>query len=119
MPTASPRSYKVPSGESAGSKYTLSENVHADAARAMRLVRSHAREWNVDPARSVSWVSRPEVEVAGKIETNSTPEIHAEDPIERVIRAPDFSVLVYPSYRPAQGVEDPRCSRSERCSAVS
>src|SRR5271154_7480005 len=34
-----------------GSKYTLPEHVYADAARAMRLVRSHAKEWGVDPAR--------------------------------------------------------------------
>ena len=34
-----------------GSKYTLPDQVYADAARSMRLVRSHAKEWNIDPAR--------------------------------------------------------------------
>ena len=34
-----------------GSKYTLPEHVYADAARSMRLVRSRAKEWGVDPER--------------------------------------------------------------------
>src|SRR4051794_3940764 len=34
-----------------GSKYTLPNEVYADAARAVRLTRSHAKEWNLDTAR--------------------------------------------------------------------
>src|SRR5438105_5273429 len=34
-----------------GSAYTLPEHVYADAARAVRLVRSRAAEWRIDPAR--------------------------------------------------------------------
>lgn len=34
-----------------GSKYTLPNEVYADAARAVRMVRSRAQEWNIDPAR--------------------------------------------------------------------
>ena len=37
-----------------GSKYTLPEHVYADAARSMRLVRSRAKEWGVDPNGSAS-----------------------------------------------------------------
>ena len=32
-----------------GSKYTLAKEVYADAARTVRLVRSNAKEWNIDP----------------------------------------------------------------------
>src|SRR5271154_5226154 len=34
-----------------GSKYTLPDQVYADAARAVRIVRSRATEWGVDPAK--------------------------------------------------------------------
>src|SRR5438270_9308416 len=34
-----------------GSKYTLPNEVYADAARSVRLVRSRAEEWRVDPSR--------------------------------------------------------------------
>src|SRR6266853_1965973 len=34
-----------------GSHYTVQDNAWADASRAMRLVRSRAKEWSVDPAR--------------------------------------------------------------------
>ena len=33
------------------STYTLPKEVYADAARALRLVRSRAKEWNFDPAK--------------------------------------------------------------------
>src|SRR6266851_5268307 len=34
-----------------GSHYTVDGNALPDAARAMRMVRNHAKEWGVDPAR--------------------------------------------------------------------
>src|SRR5216117_2276839 len=34
-----------------GSKYTLPNEGYADAARAVRLTRSRAKDWNLDPAR--------------------------------------------------------------------
>src|ERR1700688_258739 len=34
-----------------GSHYTVQDHAWADAARAMRLIRSRAKEWSVDPAR--------------------------------------------------------------------
>jgi len=47
----------------------LAEHVHADAARAMRLVRSHAKEWNVDPSKIGFAGFSAGGEVAGMIET--------------------------------------------------
>jgi acetyl esterase/lipase len=84
-----------------GSKYTLPGEVYADAARAMRLVRSRAKEWNIDPARIGFEGFSAGGEVAGMIETRfdgGKPD--AADPIERVSSRPDFNILVYPSYRP-------------------
>src|SRR5712692_7950031 len=84
-----------------GSKYTLPEHVYADAARAMRLVRSHAKEWGVDPGRIGFAGFSAGGEVAGMIGTKfDAGKPDAEDPIEHASSRPDFSVLVYPWYRP-------------------
>ncbi len=83
------------------SKYTLPEQVYADAARAMRIVRSRAGEWNIDANRIGFIGFSAGGEVAGMIGTkfdNGKPD--AQDPIERVSSRPDFNVLVYPWYRP-------------------
>lgn len=83
------------------SKYTLPDQVYADATRAMRLVRSKSGEWNLDPARIGFIGFSAGGEVAGMIETKFDPgRPEADDPVERVSSRPDFSVLVYPWYRP-------------------
>jgi endo-1,4-beta-xylanase len=84
-----------------GSKYTLPGEVYADAARAIRLVRTHAKEWGVDPSRIGFAGFSAGGEVAGMIETKfDAGKPDAEDPIERASSRPDFTVLVYPWYRP-------------------
>lgn len=84
-----------------GSKYTLPEHVYADAARSVRLVRSRAREWNLDAARIGFIGFSAGGEVTGMIETRyDAGKPDAEDPIERASSRPDFAVLVYPFYRP-------------------
>jgi acetyl esterase/lipase len=90
-----------------GSKYTLAEHVYADAARAMRLVRSHAKEWGVDPARIGFSGFSAGGEVAGMIETRfDAGQGDAQDPVERVNSRPDFTVLIYPWYRPGANQPD-------------
>jgi len=84
-----------------GVTYTLDGDVYADAARAVRLVRSRAEEWHVDPKRVGFSGFSAGGQVAGMIETrfdagNST----AADPVERQSSRPDFSVLIYPGGRP-------------------
>src|ERR1700722_12167686 len=75
-----------------GSKYTLPDQVYADAARATRLVRSHAKEWGVDPTRIGFSGFSAGGEVAGMIETKfDAGKPDAEDPIERVSSRPDFN----------------------------
>ena len=84
-----------------GSKYTLPEHVYSDAARAMRLVRSRAAEWKLDPARIGFMGFSAGGEVAGMIETKfDAGNPSADDAIERASSRPDFAVLVYPWYRP-------------------
>lgn len=67
-----------------------------DAKRAVRLVRSHAREWGLDPARigyaGFSAGSNTARTVAA-VADSGNPD--ATDPIERVSSRPDYLVLVY------------------------
>jgi acetyl esterase/lipase len=91
------------------SKYTLPEHVYADAARSIRLVRSHAKEWNIDPKRVGFAGFSAGGEVTGMVETRfdaGKPSDH--DPIERESSRPDFTVSIYPWYRPgAMNPNDP------------
>ncbi len=84
-----------------GVKYTLPNEVYADAARSVRLVRSRAKEWGVDTGRIGFIGFSAGGEVAGMIETRfDAGKPDAEDPIERVSSRPDFNILIYPFYRP-------------------
>lgn len=96
---------------SPGSKYTLPEHVYADAARAMRLVRSRAAEWKIDPKRIGFMGFSAGGEVAGMIETRFDSGAPGDpDPVEQASSRPDFTVLVYPWYRPGvyKAAEDAR-----------
>ena len=84
-----------------GSKYTLPKEVHADAGRAMRLVRSRAAEWAVDPNRIGFIGFSAGGEVAGMIGTKyDKGNAASSDPVERASSRPDFNILIYPYYRP-------------------
>ncbi len=84
-----------------GSHYTVQQHALADAARAMRLVRSRAAEWRVNPARIGFMGFSAGGEVAALIETRFDAGVPAAaDPIDRVSSRPDFAVVVYPGYRP-------------------
>jgi acetyl esterase/lipase len=84
-----------------GSKYTLPNEVYADAARSMRLVRSRAKEFGFDPSRLGFIGFSAGGEVAGMIETRfDAGKPDAADPVERFSSRPDFNILIYPFYRP-------------------
>jgi acetyl esterase/lipase len=86
--------YRLP-GEK-DSPYSL-DNVRQDAYRAMRLVRSRATEWNIDPHR----VGMLGFSAGGAVVNliayeNGGGDPNAPDPIDRLNGRPDFQMLVYP-----------------------
>jgi acetyl esterase/lipase len=83
------------------SRYTVQGNALADAARAMRFTRAHAKEWNIDPTRIGFMGFSAGGEVAALMETRfDAGNDGSPDPIERVSSRPDFAVVVYPGFQP-------------------
>jgi endo-1,4-beta-xylanase len=81
-------------------QYTVAGNALADAERAMRLVRSRAAEWNVDPARVGFMGFSAGGELAALLETHfSQGQADAPDPIDRLNSRPDFNLIIYPGFR--------------------
>jgi acetyl esterase/lipase len=86
--------YRLP-GEP-DSPYTM-DNVRQDAYRAMRLVRSRAREWNIDPHRvGILGFSAGGAVISLIAYTPGDGDPAAADPIDRINGKPDFQMLVYP-----------------------
>jgi acetyl esterase/lipase len=87
--------YRLPRTE--GHKYTV-ETALADAQRAVRLVRSRAAEWNIDPQR----IGMMGFSAGGNLAARAGMSFDkgqpgATDPIERQSSRPDFLVLGYPA----------------------
>jgi len=68
-----------------------------DAQRAIRTVRSHAKEWNIDPNRIGIIGFSAGGHLASTAGTHfDAGDKQASDPIEQVSCRPDFMVLIYP-----------------------
>src|SRR5271154_3929251 len=86
--------YRLPGEEK--SPYTM-ESVRQDAYRAMRLVRSRAREWNIDPHRvGMLGFSAGGAVISLVAYGAGDGDAGAADPIDRFNGKPDFQMLVYP-----------------------
>ena len=84
-----------------GSHYTVPGDALADASRAMRMVRSRATEWGIDPNRIGFIGFSAGGELAALMETRfDAGSSSAGDPIDRVSSRPDFAVVVYPGFKP-------------------
>ena len=87
--------YRLP--REPNSPYSLDKQLAEDANRAMRLVRSHAREWKIDTSRLGMFGFSAGGEVVDAIAYNKgkvNPE--APDPIDRLNARPDFIIQIYP-----------------------
>ena len=77
--------------------YSLEREVKQDAYRAIRLVRSRAAEWNIDPHRIGTLSFSAGGEVAALVAyAPGKGDPSAADPIDRGDGRPDFQLLVYP-----------------------
>jgi acetyl esterase/lipase len=90
-----------------GSSYTVPGEVYADAARSLRLVRSRAAEWNIDPKRIGFSGFSAGGQITGMMETKfDAGKPDSSDPVERFSSRPDFTVSIYPGYRADGGEAD-------------
>ena len=80
-----------------GSSYTIEKEALADTQRAMRLIRSRAVEWGVDPARlgAMGFSAGGEL-VALAWMRPSEGAADAADPVDRQSARPAFQGLIYP-----------------------
>ncbi|HWF45558.1 MAG TPA: alpha/beta hydrolase [Bryobacteraceae bacterium] len=84
-----------------GSHYRVEVEALADAQRAIRLVRSRAGEWNIDPAHVVMMGFSAGGELTGLAATRyDSGKSDSADPMERESCRPDFQVLIYPGGQP-------------------
>jgi acetyl esterase/lipase len=68
-----------------------------DAQRAIRLIRSRAAEWNIDPAKVGVMGFSAGGHLASTLETHyDAGNPQAPDPVDRLSCRPDFAVLLYP-----------------------
>ena len=80
-----------------GSTYTIEEHALADTQRAVRLVRSRAAEWGLDPARVGVLGFSAGGELAALVSLrNDKGAPAAEDMVERQSSRPAFQALIYP-----------------------
>jgi acetyl esterase/lipase len=87
--------YRLPREE--GTPYSLDKHPREDALRAVRQVRSRAKEYGIDPARvgMLGFSAGGEV-VASVAYTSGKGDPNAKDPVDRLDGKPDFQMLIYP-----------------------
>lgn len=79
-----------------GSTYTVEEESLADAGRAVRLIRSRAEEWGIDPERIGVMGFSAGAQLAALAGTRfDGGDAAASDPVERRSSRPDFMGLIY------------------------
>ena len=81
-----------------GSTYTVEGTELGDARRAMRVIRTRASEWSVDPTRLGVIGFSAGGELAALLSTRPGPGLpDSPDRVERQSSTPSFQALIYPS----------------------
>jgi acetyl esterase/lipase len=85
-------------GREEGSPYKIETHALQDGQRAIRLVRSRAMEWGIDPTRVgiLGFSAGGEVVSMVSYADEAAGDAAAGDPIERESARPSFQMLVYP-----------------------
>lgn len=101
-----------------GSHYSVAVHSLMDVQRAIRTVRSRAREWNVNPASVGVMGFSAGGEVAVRAATQSDkPVPGSSDDIDRQDCAPNFQALFYPGMPPAPPAPSSRTPPAFLCGA--
>jgi endo-1,4-beta-xylanase len=88
--------YRLARDHAGNSPYKVEVDALADAKRAMRVVRSRAAEWGIDPKRIGFMGFSAGGEVAGLLATRfDAGDATATDPIEKTDCRPDFNGFIY------------------------
>ena len=87
--------YRLP--RETNSPYSLPQHAREDGQRAMRLVRSHAKEWGIDPNRIGMMGFSAGGEVVSLVAYSpGDGDSNAPDPVDRISARPDFQIMIYP-----------------------
>jgi acetyl esterase/lipase len=79
------------------STYRIDVEALADTTRAMRIIRSRAKEWGIDAARVGAMGFSAGGELVAMVATKDVKgDSSAADPIDREPARPDFQALIYP-----------------------
>lgn len=79
------------------SPYKVDVHARQDASRAMRVIRSHAGEWGLDPQRIGVMGFSAGGEVAALIAYDAgAGDANAADPVDRLSGKPNFQIVIYP-----------------------
>jgi endo-1,4-beta-xylanase len=89
-----------------GSTYTVEGNALADVQRAIRVVRSRAAEWSLDPDQVgvMGFSAGGELAALAGTAAADGGVANSADPVERVSAKPRFQALLYPAI-PQQGMK--------------
>jgi endo-1,4-beta-xylanase len=88
--------YRLARDQAGNSPYKVDVDALADAKRSMRMVRSRAAEWGIDPNRIGFLGFSAGGEVAGLLATRfDAGDPKASDPIEKTNCRPDFNGFIY------------------------
>ena len=89
--------YRLARDKDSKEAYTIQDHAMADARRAIRIVRTRAKEWSIQPDKIgiVGFSAGGELaEFAAMQSDAGKPD--AADPIEKASSRPDFNALIYP-----------------------
>jgi endo-1,4-beta-xylanase len=93
--------YRLARDKAGNSPYKVETHALADAQRSIRLVRSRAGEWGVNPSRIGFMGFSAGGELAVLLSTHADAgNAGADDPVEHQSSRPDFTVLGYPGISP-------------------
>ena len=94
--------------------YNVQSNAVNDALQAIRLVRAHAKEWNIDPNKIgiMGFSAGAELAAPAALFFEDFDKRNNDGPLQGVSSRPDFTVLVYPGPTPFARSGNPQIPRN-------